>query len=158
MNLAEFKAVLASAPQAAVRFQLPDGSSLAAHAHVTEVARFEKHFIDCGGTERTDAFCRLQTWVADDVDHRLSAGKLLGILDKAAPILKRDDLTVDVELEVGFVTQMPLESAAVESGELRLRLAARHTDCLAREKCCPPTPTAPAAPQGISFRNPFKKP
>lgn len=158
MTLSEFKSVLASAPEATVRFQLPEGTFLAAHAHVTEVARFEKHFIDCGGTERMDAFCRLQTWVADDVDHRLTAGKLLGILGKAAPILKRDDLTVDVELEVGFVTQMPLESAVLEAGELRLRLAARHTDCLAREKCCPPTPAAPAAPQGISFRNPFKKP
>jgi hypothetical protein len=148
MKLIEFRALLSQHADALLRFQRPDGSLLPIHAHVSEVARVEKHYIDCGGVLRADAFCRLQTWVADDVEHRLTAGKLLAIFDKAGPVQLRDDLEVDVEHEVGFVTQMPLESAAVQGGELLLRLGLRHTDCLAQDRCQPATP----APQSIGFR------
>lgn len=148
MKLIEFRALLSQHADALLRFQRPDGSLLPIHAHVSEVARVEKHYIDCGGVLRADALCRLQTWVADDVEHRLTAGKLLAIFDKAGPVQLRDDLEVDVEHEVGFVTQMPLESAAVQGGELLLRLGLRHTDCLAQDRCQPATP----APQSIGFR------
>ncbi len=148
MKLIEFRALLSQHADALLRFQRPDGSLLPIHAHVSEVARVEKHYIDCGGVLRADAFCRLQTWVADDVEHRLTAGKLLAIFDKAGPVQLRDDLEVDVEHEVGFVTQMPLESAAVQGGELLLRLGLRHTDCLAQDRCQPAAP----APQSIGFR------
>jgi len=148
MTLLDFRTLLARQPEALLRFRRPDGTFLPIHAHVSEVARVEKHYIDCGGVLRADAFCRLQTWVADDVDHRLSAAKLLGILGKAGPIGLRDDLAVDVEIEVGFVTQMPLESVAVQDGELHLQLGLRHTDCLAQDRCLPKAP----APQAIGFR------
>jgi hypothetical protein len=148
MKLIEFRALLSQHADALLRFQRPDGSLLPIHAHVSEVARVEKHYIDCGGVLRADAFCRLQTWVADDVEHRLTAGKLLAIFDKAGPVQLRDDLEVDVEHEVGFVTQMPLESAAVQGGELLLRLGLRHTDCLAQDRC----QVAAPAPQAIGFR------
>ena len=148
MKLLEFRALLSQHPDALLRFQRPDRSLLPIHAHVSEVARVEKHYIDCGGVLRADAFCRLQTWVADDVEHRLTAGKLLAIFDKAGPIQLRDDLEVDVEHEVGFVTQMPLESAVAQGGELRLCLGLRHTDCLAQDRCQPAAP----ATQAIGFR------
>lgn len=148
MTLLEFRTRLEDHPEAILRFRRPDGAFLPLHAHVSEVARVEKHYIDCGGVLRADAFCRLQTWVADDVDHRLSAAKLLGILGKAGPIGLRDDLAVDVEIEVGFVTQMPLESVVVQDGELHLLLGLRHTDCLAQDRCQPKDP----APQAIGFR------
>jgi len=148
MKLLEFRTLLSRHPEAILRFQRPDGTVLPIHAHVSEVARVEKHYIDCGGVLRADAFCRLQTWVADDVDHRLSAAKLLGIFDKAGPVQLRDDLEVDVEIEVGFVTQMPLEGVAEQGGELLLRLGLRHTDCLAQDRCQPKAP----APQAIGFR------
>lgn len=148
MKLLEFRTLLERHPEAILRFQRPDGTVLPIHAHVSEVARVEKHYIDCGGVLRADAFCRLQTWVADDVDHRLSASKLLGIFDKAGPVQLRDDLEVDVEIEVGFVTQMPLEGVAEQGGELLLRLGLRHTDCLAQDRCQPKAP----APQAIGFR------
>ena len=148
MTLLEFRTRLEDHPEAILRFKRPDGTSLPIHAHVSEVARVEKHYIDCGGVFRADAFCRLQTWVADDVDHRLSAAKLLGILGKAGPVGLRDDLVVDVEIEVGFVTQMPLETVVEQGGELLLRLGLRHTDCLAQDRCQPKAP----APQAIGFR------
>src|SRR5688572_20143600 len=110
MKVHALKAALAANPDADLRFELPGGKLVAAHAHVTEVARIDKRFIDCGGTLRTDRFCRLQTWTANDLDHRLKAEKLLKILHKAAPVLETDDLEVDVEHEVEFISQFPLAS------------------------------------------------
>jgi hypothetical protein len=149
MKVAELKNELKKYPEANVRFMLPDGQSAPAHAHVTEVARIDKRFIDCGGTLRNDSLCRLQTWVSDDVDHRLTAGKLAAILDKASPILQSNDLDVDVEHEVGHITQFPLDAVEVLPDEIALRLGERHTACLALDKCKP-------APQSLSNLNPLK--
>lgn len=153
MKLSEFKAALAAHPDLNLRFVLPDGARVPAHAHVTEVARIEKRFVDCGGTLRNDAFCRLQTWVADDFHHRLNAGKLLGILTKATKILGPDDLEVDIEHEAGWISQFPLASCETEGTELVLKLTARHTACLAEDQCRRPEPGLAAFnPQSISFQ------
>lgn len=137
MKLTELKAALAAHPSAELRFQLPNGEAVPAHAHVTEVARIDKRFIDCGGTLRTDRLCRLQTWVANDLDHRLHAEKLLKILQKAAPVLEADDLAVDIEYQAGFISQFPLAEIRFEQGRLLFVLTERHTACLAEDKCLP---------------------
>jgi hypothetical protein len=149
MKIAELKNELKKYAEANVRFILPTGESVPAHAHVTEVARIDKRFIDCGGTLRNDSLCRLQTWFSDDTDHRLTAGKLAKILDKAGSILQSDDLDVDVEHELGYITQFPLASVEVSPDEVILRLVERHTACLALDKCKP-------APQPMSDLNPLK--
>jgi hypothetical protein len=141
MKLAALKAILKANPAASVRFQLPDDSFIPAHAHVTEVARIDKRFIDCGGTLRTETLCRLQTWFADDVDHRLTAGKLTKIFAKATDVLLTEDLDVDVEHEVGYITQFPLDTVEVANNEIIFHLTERRTDCLAPDKCLPPAPT-----------------
>jgi hypothetical protein len=82
--------------------------------------------------------CRLQTWVADDYEHRLKAGKLAKIIDKARPILGEEDLEVDIEHDMGFVTQFPLHAATLQGTTLILDLQGRNTACLAPELCCPP--------------------
>lgn len=134
---------LSSTPDATIRFRLPGGELTPAHAHVTEVALITKRFIDCGGTFREDAMCRLQTWVADDYAHRLVAGKLAKILEKARPILGEQDLEVDVEHDLGFVSQFPLEAVELVGSELILCLQGRNTACLAPELCCPTPPETP---------------
>ena len=139
MKITELKNELKKHPAANLRFVLPGGEAIPAHAHVTEVARIDKRYIDCGGTLRNDTNCRLQTWFADDVDHRLTAGKLLKILEMAVSVLGPDEMEVDVEHEVGFITQFPLVSVEVSSNEITLRLSERHTACLALEKCKPAT-------------------
>ena len=149
MKITDLKRELSKRPTACLRFVLPNGEAIPAHAHVTEVARIDKRFVDCGGTLRNDTHCRLQTWFSDDLDHRLTAGKLAKILDLAAPILGPDDMEVDVEHEVGVITQLPLSSVEVRSDEIILRLSERHTACLAPEKCKPPT-------KEISDFNPMK--
>ena len=135
MKLNELKAALARHPETTLRFVLPNGESVPAHAHVTEVARIEKRFIDCGGTLRNDLMCRLQTWTANDYEHRLTAGKLLGILNKAGSFLATDNMEVDVEHEVQFISQFPLDSVAFDGSQLLLKLTERHTACLAMDKC-----------------------
>ena len=142
MKISELKRALANHTESVVRFALPNGASVPAHAHVTEVARIDKHFVDCGGTVREESMCRLQTWVADDREHRLNAGKLLKILEKAKPLLKSDDLGLDVEHEVGFISQFPVESVSTSGSEIMLQLGTRHTACLAMDQCCPPGATA----------------
>jgi hypothetical protein len=151
MKLSELKTVLALNPEAHLRFLLPNGEFAPRHVHVTEVARVDKRFIDCGGTLRTDAVCRLQTWHANDVEHRLTAGKLMKIFAKAESVLLSDDLDVDVEHEVGFISQFPLEAAETAPGEIIFRLGVRHTACLAEDRCLPPPKRAAFDPMKFNF-------
>ena len=148
MKLHELKTILDKHPAAHIRFQLPDGGFAPAHSHVTEVARIDKRFIDCGGTLRTDALCRLQTWSADDTDHRLTAGKLAKIFSKAESVLLTDDLDVDIEHELGVITQLPLGSVTESDPEIIFHLTERHTACLAMDKCLPPA----GATSGFNLR------
>lgn len=149
MKLSEFKTHLLRNPESTLNFMLPDGSGVPVHAHVTEVARIDKRFVDCGGTFRVQTFCRLQVWVANDTDHRLTAGKLAGILDKASSFLGEEDHEVDVEHEDRLITQYPVDSIGNRDGCLTIRLALRHTDCLAKDECIPPLQRA----ETISFKS-----
>ena len=144
MLLSELKRSLAENTCRTIRFVLPTGSKIPPHAHVTEVARIDKHFIDCGGTRRTETLCRLQTWHADDTDHRLTAGKLLAILDKSASFLETEDLQVDVEHEAPFIAHFPIEKIELADETLIVRLGITHTACLAEDKCCPPNLNKPS--------------
>ena len=154
MKLAELKTSLARNPALGVRFQLPNGDFVPAHAHVTEVARIDKRFIDCGGTLRTEALCRLQTWFSDDVEHRLTAGRLAKIFAKAESVLLTDDLDVDIEHEMGFITQFPLGSVLVANNELIFQLTERHAACLAMDKCLPPAVPSEFSPMKFNFTAP----
>lgn len=152
MKLHELKPVLARHPAANIRFRLPGGEFAPAHSHVTEVARIDKRFIDCGGTLRAEALCRLQTWSADDIGHRLTAGKLAKILTKAEAVLLTEDLEVDIEHEIAVITQFPLGSVEVAKDEMIFHLAERHTACLAMDKCLPPTaPVSEFNPMKFNF-------
>ncbi|MDB6140697.1 MAG: hypothetical protein JWO94_3769 [Verrucomicrobiaceae bacterium] len=137
MNVQELEAALNLQPDADVRFILPDGGMIPAHAHVTEVGRVDKRFIDCGGTRRSDSHCLLQTWVANDEHHRLNAGKLAGIISKGKELLGDELLPVQIEYEEELVSQFPLAHASLEDGVIYLHTGMRHTDCLAKELCTP---------------------
>ena len=137
MNIAEFKDHLRRNPEATLRFQLPDGGLIPAHAHVTEIGRVDKTFVDCGGTVRHLNSCLLQTWVADDTEHRLSPTKLADILERAAVILRAEDLPVEIEYEDFVVSQFPVIAADAADGALVFSLVTKHTDCLAKDICLP---------------------
>ena len=141
MNLTELKTLLAEHPDKTLLFVLPTGSTIPPHAHVTEVAQIDKRFIDCGGTERTESLCRLQTWYADDTEHRLTAGKLLKILDLSRSIINSDALEVEIEHEAPFISQFPITKTEARADSLLFHLGLKHTDCLARDKCGVPQPS-----------------
>ncbi|MEM9345908.1 MAG: DUF6428 family protein [Planctomycetota bacterium] len=135
MQLSELTHALNQHPDAGLAFVLPDGSQVAQHFHVTEVGRVRKDFIDCGGTVRTNDACVLQVWVANDVDHRLEAGKLDKIIPLAKAFLKDDDLPVEIEYDVGVITQFAVDAIEASDEVITFKLAGKHTDCLAPDKC-----------------------
>jgi hypothetical protein len=59
-----------------VDFELPNGTFVPEHFHVTEVGVITKHFIDCGGTVRTEKMANFQLWDANNFEHRLKPQKL----------------------------------------------------------------------------------
>lgn len=145
MKITEFQAHLNEHPEKPLLFILPDGGLIPAHFHITEVGHVKKNFIDCGGTRRSTESCLLQTWTADDTDHRLVAGKLSMIFGKAGDVLPDDQLPVEVEFEDFSVSQFPVIGVQVLDGSLAFQLGLKHTDCLAKELClpgvCGPAPT-----------------
>jgi hypothetical protein len=137
LRISQLRSALASAPDLPLTVVWPDGEAIEAHFHVTEVGRVRKDFVDCGGTIRSLVTCLLQTWVGDDTDHRITGVKLLRALAHAEPILGGEDLPVELEYEACNVVQLRLVSAMSEAGTLMIRLASKHTDCLAKDLCIP---------------------
>lgn len=135
MNINEFQNTLLSHPSINIRFLLPDNTFIPSHFHITEVGRVQKDFIDCGGTIREVKTCLLQTWIANDLDHRLTSKKLSEIIKLAATVLKNDDLPVEVEYENNLISQFPVIDFQVSESELIFQLGTKHTDCLAKDKC-----------------------
>jgi hypothetical protein len=147
MNTAEFTNLLTSSGDKPVHFVLPDGGRIPEHAHVTEVGRIDREFLDCGGEQRKTSFCCLQVWVADDTDHRLPARKLAAIIDRALEPLRLGELPVEIEYEDGFISQFPV--VAVNAGDVVVvQLGTKHTDCLAKEVCLPITAPSTSCSSG----------
>lgn len=146
MKLRELKSLLRKHPALQPRFTLPSGEQIPAHFHITEVGHLAKKFVDCGGTFREREACVLQTYVAEDFDHRLKAGRFADILDLGRPILPHDELEVELEWDCCVVSQYPIASGRAAEDRLEFLLAARHTDCLAKQKCgCEPAAATTAA-------------
>jgi len=143
--ISEVRAALAAAPELPITVIWPDGEPIEAHFHVTEVGRVQKDFVDCGGTVRRVTTCLLQTWVGDDVDHRITGAKLLKAFEFAAPVLKGEDLPVELEYEACNVVTLRVVAVERADGVLVVRLAGKHTDCLAKELCVPTTKSAGGA-------------
>jgi hypothetical protein len=135
MTVSEFCQALDDNPDARMHWMLPDKSFVPAHYHITEVGAVQKDFIDCGGTVRSAKSCVLQVWVADDVDHRLETTKLASIMKIAAPLLRSDELPVEVEYEAGVISQYPIGGMEITPSGLLFYLGTKHTACLAPEKC-----------------------
>ena len=136
MKLHELKAILRSHPEKLPRFVLPDGNFVAPHYHITEVGHVARRFIDCGGQmhETTDT-CLLQTYVANDVEHRLTAERFGKILDLGKAFLPGDDLDVEVEYDCCVISQYPIAAAQIQGETLDFHLRRKHTDCLAKKAC-----------------------
>ena len=120
-----------------VRFELPTATLLSPHVHVTEVARLDKKFVDCGGTLRTESSCRLQIYQADDTEHRITAAKLAQILAKGAGVLGSTALPVEAEVEAPYLSAFPVVATRLEAKQVVLSFGVRHAACLAEDVCFP---------------------
>jgi hypothetical protein len=137
LTFAEFWQALALAPTLGLRFRLPTGGLTPIHLHLTEVARVEKRFIDCGGTTRTQVAARLQLWAADDTEHRVGCAKALQVLERGVGLFGSTDLPIEVEHDFPLLTVFPVLGSVVEGGERVFLLGAVKADCLAPEVCVP---------------------
>ncbi len=135
MTISALKHALAAAPELPLTVLWPDGDPIEAHFHVTEVGRVQKDFVDCGGTVRRSVTCLLQTWVGEDVGHRITAEKLLKAFAHSARVLGSEDLPVELEYEACNVIQFTVIAVEREAERLVVRLGGKHTDCLAKELC-----------------------
>ncbi len=128
MKLSQFKNHLNQL--AVINFSLPNGATIPAHFHITEAGLNTKHFIDCGGTIRTEQVINLQIWVADDTNHRLMPEKLKKILAIAENHFGSKDLDIEVEYQTETLGRYGLDYAS--DG---FKLTTKNTACLAQDQC-----------------------
>ena len=128
MKLSEVKKILIQSK--GIGFVLPNGEIVPQHFHVTEVGKISKHFIDCGGTVRTENVINFQLWNADDYDHRLHPEKLLNIIELSEKVLNLEDLEIEVEYQSSTIGKFGLEYDGIN-----FLLTNKQTDCLAPDKC-----------------------
>jgi len=131
MKLNQVKTILSNSKT--ISFQLPDGTLVPNHFHVTEIAKIKKDFIDCGGKIRHEERVAFQLWEADDYDHRLHPEKLTSIIELAQDKLGIEDLEVEVEYQGTTINKFALD----HDGQT-FTLVSKQTDCLAREGCLVP--------------------
>ena len=128
MKLSEIKAHLSTLEN--VEFQLPSGTFVPEHFHVTEVGLVTKHFIDCGGTERIERVVNFQLWDANDFEHRLKPQKLLNIIALSESRLGLGDLEIEVEYQGETISKYGLAFNGTH-----FQLIAKQTACLASDAC-----------------------
>ena len=128
MKLSEFKSKLNIAET--ISFQLPDGSLVPSHFHVTEVGKITKNFIDCGGTLRQERVVNFQLWEANDYDHRLHPEKLLNIIELSQQKLNIGDLEIEVEYQ-----GITIQKFGLDYDGNNFQLTTKMTDCLAKDNC-----------------------
>jgi hypothetical protein len=132
MKLSQFKQLLDTVSQ--LNFVQPNGSFVPRHFHITEAGLTTKHFIDCGGTVRTEKTISFQVWTAKDFDHRLEPQKLKKIIAIAQPLFGNGDLDIEIEYQSETISRYGLDF----DGNNFL-LTTKQTDCLAKDHCGIPT-------------------
>jgi hypothetical protein len=133
MKLSEIKKHLSELTT--IAFQLPNGDLVPNHFHVTEVGKVTKHFIDCGGTVRTEEVVNFQLWEANDYDHRLHPEKLVHIIELSE---KKLGLT-DADIEVEYQMKETIVKFNLDFDGTNFLLTSKLTDCLAKDNCGIPT-------------------
>lgn len=128
MKLSEFTNQLSQLEQ--IVFELPDGTLVPSHFHVTEVGKVVKHFIDCGGTERLETKVNFQLWEADDYDHRIHPDKLSNIIALSQSKLGLPDVDIEVEYQASTIGKY-----GIDFNGTHFLLTSTVTDCLAKDKC-----------------------
>jgi hypothetical protein len=128
MTLEQFRTALEQSKD--VNFYLQNSEPIPTHAHLTEVGLVQKHFIDCGGTVRTQQNISMQLWLGTDLDHKLTAEKLIKIIDIAINTLQLPNAEIEVEYQSHSIVKY-----ALEGNRGRFTLINTATACLAEDSC-----------------------
>ncbi len=129
MTISEIQSILKESKT--IAFQLPNGSLVPAHFHVTEVGKVTKDFIDCGGKRRTEEVVNFQLWEENDYDHRLHPEKLVHIIELSQQQLGFGDLSIEVE----YQGPNTIGKYGLDYDGNQFKLINKQTACLAREEC-----------------------
>ena len=133
MKLSEIKSILEKAET--IGFQLPDGTLVPNHFHVTEVGKVTKHFIDCGGVVRNEEVVNFQLWNANDYDHRLHPEKLSKIISLSEQKLNIGDLEIEVEYQMQNEILSTIGKFGLDYNGTYFQLTNKLTACLAPDQC-----------------------
>ena len=128
MKLSQVKNILKTVE--AVNFNLPDGTTVPEHFHVTEVGLITKKFIDCGGTVRKEFVVNFQLWDANDFEHRLKPQKLVNIIELSEKVLGIGDFEIEVEYQSTTIGKYNLDFNGKD-----FVLLNKKTACLAQDQC-----------------------
>lgn len=129
MKLSEVKEALKKLDS--VIFQMPNGTYVPLHFHITEVGMITKNFIDCGGTVREEKVVNFQLWEAADYEHRLTPDKLNKIIELSESTLNiNPELEVEVEYQAGTIGKFGLAFNGI-----CFQLTNKMTACLAEDAC-----------------------
>jgi hypothetical protein len=128
MKLSEFKQHLQEV--SSVTILQPDQAPIPAHFHITEAGLTSKHFIDCGGTIRSNHVVNFQIWTASDTDHRIDPAKLLKIIT----IYEKHFGSTNLEVEIEYQTDTIGRYGILFNGN-HFILQTKQTDCLASDQC-----------------------
>ncbi|MDF1517543.1 MAG: DUF6428 family protein [Lutibacter sp.] len=128
MKLSQVKNILKTLET--VNFNLPDGTAVPEHFHVTEVGLITKNFIDCGGTVQKETVVNFQLWDANDFEHRLKPQKLFNIIELSEKVLGIGDFEIEVEFQNTTIGKYDLDFDGHD-----FTLVNKKTACLAQDLC-----------------------
>ena len=129
MKLSEIKKILKNLDK--IGFQLPNGTFVSSHFHVTEVGKVTKDFIDCGGKVRNETVINFQLWEQNDYDHRLHPEKLINIIALSEKMFIFEDL----EIEVEYQGEETIGKYNLDFDGVNFLLTSKVTACLAIDAC-----------------------
>ncbi|WP_018343128.1 DUF6428 family protein [Cytophaga aurantiaca] len=128
MKISQFKKHLNTVSE--LNMIQPNGIFIPKHFHITEAGLTTKHFIDCGGTVRTEKTISFQVWIANDTDHRLVPEKLTRIINLSEPLFNGEDLEVEIEYQTDTISKYGLDFVGSN-----FVLTNKFTNCLAKDTC-----------------------
>ena len=129
MKLSQFITSINSVQEFTI--QLPNGTFVPPHFHITEMGLLTKNFIDCGNTIREEKVITFQVWFAGDVEHRLTAEKVHKIIHASKNLFEN----ADFELEVEYQDAQTIGKFGIEFQNGIFHLTSKQTTCLAQDHC-----------------------
>ena len=133
MKLSEVKSILKRSEN--IAFELPNGTLVPNHFHVTEVGKVTKNCIDCGGVVRNEEKVNFQLWNANDYDHRLHPEKLSKIISLSEQKLNIGDLEIEVEYQMEVDGLQTIGKFGLDFNGTHFLLTGKQTACLAQDQC-----------------------